>query len=110
MTVPHDRVWYSIQETAYLRGCSRDLIELWVRRGQRKSPTGQYIPKHLIEHNGRNTVIHRSFIFTNEPGPTVALMVHPHSQINVAEEVEHAISRWLEELNAYQAWRKGRAA
>jgi hypothetical protein len=51
--------------------------------------------------------IHRSFIFGDEP---TMLMVHPHAQIDVKEEVEYAIARWLEELNAYQAWRRGKAA
>jgi hypothetical protein len=92
------RVWYPCDEAAQLAGVTREWLYAEIRKGN---------PDIKVKRRGAKLTIHRSFIFGDEP---TMLMVHPHAQIDVKEEVEYAIARWLEELNAYQAWRRGKAA
>jgi hypothetical protein len=69
------RIWYSPKEAAQLRCCSEDFVRKLIRNGRRKNPTGDFIPPHLVDHNGASLVVHRSWIFPSEPGPSVSPIV-----------------------------------
>jgi hypothetical protein len=90
------RIFYPVKECAQLRGCSEQHIYRLIRNGRRSKPTGEYIDPSLVEHNGANLVIHRSFIFPSEPGPNVAPMT-PQSDLT-DEQIDRVIGRWLARL------------
>jgi hypothetical protein len=90
------RVYYPIKETAQLRGCSEQHIYRLVRNGRRSKPVGDFIDPSLVEHNGANLVIHRSFIFPNEPGPNVAPMT-PQSDLT-DEQIARVVRRTFLEM------------
>jgi hypothetical protein len=90
------RVWYPIKECAQLRGCSEQYIYRLIRNGRRGIIASEFLPTHMVNHNGANLVVHRSFIFPNEPGPTVAPMT-PQTDLT-DEQIARVVRRTFLEM------------